>query len=437
MPHQTADAVVIGAGVIGCSVARSLAAGGRDVLVVDKLSGPGQGSTSSSSAIIRFNYSTLAGVATAWESHYAWLDWQNFLGGPDQDGGVARFIRTGALSLDAPVHDPGKVLRLFDQVGVPYEVWTAEQVREHFAWLDPARHYPPKALSDEAFWDEPDGEVGGYHCPDAGFVDDPGYAAHNLATSAQRLGVRFSMRTEVSGVDTSSGRVTGVMLADGTRIDTPVVVNVGGPASPKINSMAGVGDDFGIGNRPVRVEVNTVPVPAGFDPPDRPGPIVSDMDLGTYLRGTPSGDLIVGGAEPECDPVHYVEDGEDFDRHVTAAISEAQLLRAARRVPALQVPNTPKGIAACYDVADDWIPIYDKTAVPGFYVAIGTSGNQFKNAPVVGDYLRAIIDACESGHDHDTDPVRHTLPRTGLQIDLSAYSRLRQPDPNSSNTVMG
>ncbi len=127
-----------------------------------------------------------------------------------------------------------------------------------------------------------------------------------------------------------------------------------------------------------------MPAPPGFEVAGRPGPLVADVDLGTYFRGTPSGGLLVGGAEPECDPLEWLEDPDDYNPSVTRSIYEAQVYRAARRLPELGVPSTPRGIAAVYDVADDWIPIYDKTALPGFYVAIGTSGNQFKNAPLVG-----------------------------------------------------
>ncbi len=434
---RTADAVVIGAGIIGCSVAHALAGSGRSVTVVDRNPGPGLGSTSASSAIIRFNYSTLAGVATAWEAHWSWLDWEEFLGGPDEDGSLARFWKTGSLCLDAPAHDPAKVLRLFDQVGVPYDVLTPDAVRSAYPWLDPARHYPPKPVDSEAFWEDPDGEIGGYATPDAGFVDDPGFAAHNLATAARRRGVQFRFRATVSGIRREHDRVAGVDLSDGTRIDAPVVVNVSGPNSGQVNDLAGVAEDFTVRTRPLRVETHSVHAPPGFDVDGRPGPMVADIDLGTYFRGTPSGELHIGGAEPACDPLDWVEDPDDVNTSSTRALYEAQVYRAARRLPELTVPGTPRGIGAVYDVADDWIPIYDKTALPGFYVAIGTSGNQFKNAPLVGSYLTAIIDACEAGLDHDETPASFHLPRVGLDLDLSAYSRRRQPSPESSNTVMG
>src|ERR1044072_7185236 len=114
------------------------------------------------------------------------------------------------------------------------------------------------------------------------------------------------------------------------------------------------------------------------------------------------------------------------DVHPTAAVFEAQVTRAARRLPELAVPNRAGGVVGVYDVADDWTPLYDRTDLDGFYVAIGTSGNQFKNAPVVGQMMRRLIDACESGHDHDSDPVVWSAPVTGLEVNLGHYSRRRE-----------
>jgi sarcosine oxidase subunit beta len=54
---------------------------------------------------------------------------------------------------------------------------------------------------------------------------------------------------------------------------------------------------------------------------------------------------------------------------------------------------------------DDWIPIYDKSDLPGFYMAVGTSGNQYKNAPVVTGMMADLIDKVEAGHDHDNNPL--------------------------------
>jgi sarcosine oxidase, subunit beta len=90
-----------------------------------------------------------------------------------------------------------------------------------------------------------------------------------------------------------------------------------------------------------------------------------------------------------------------------------------------------------YDVASDWTPIYDRTSLEAFYVAIGTSGNQFKNAPLAGAFMAAIVAAVESGHDHEAEPVRHVGQYTGARINLGTFSRKRPVNTASSGTVMG
>ncbi|MEL5953553.1 FAD-dependent oxidoreductase [Streptomyces sp. CLV115] len=434
MPDESFDAVVIGAGVVGCSIAYALAADGRQVCVVDRGPAAGSGSTSASSAVVRFNYSTWAGVASAWEAKQAWDNWADHLGGVD-DAGLARFVTTGGLTLDTPNQDRSAVLSLFDQVGVPYEEWDEETLQARMPLLDPGRYYPPRAITDEAFWDDANGRLTAYWTPDSGFVDDPQLAAHNLMVAAERHGARFRFRSAVTAVSRTD-HVTGVTLADGTSLSAPVVVNVAGPHSGAINSLAGVGESFRVSTRPLRQEVHELRAPEGYSD-NGAGPLVADVDLGTYFRGTPSGGLIIGGTEPECDELQWLADPDTYKINPTKAVYDAQTFRAARRIPTLPVPGTPRGLAGVYDVSDDWIPIYDKTELPGYYVAIGTSGNQFKNAPVVGGFLAAIIHACENGHDHDIDPVHIQLPRTGHKVDLSHYSRLRDINPNSSFSVMG
>jgi sarcosine oxidase subunit beta len=426
------DAIVIGAGVIGTSVAFELGCDGMRVLSVDAGPGPGSGSTSASSAIVRFNYSTRTGVAAAWESKHLWEDWEGHLGGSDPTG-MARFVRCGGLVLDSPSQDRVTVAALFDELGVPYEHWTPAELRSRLPQLDPGCHFPPKSLQDEAFWQEPVGDVGACYMPDAGFVDDPALAAHNLMTAAERVGAQFRFRSSVAAIDRTSDRVSGVTLADGTRVTAPIVVNVAGPRSSAVNELAGVLDDFAIRTRPMRQEVHHVAAPAGWGDP---GPFVADLDLGTYFRGSPGGGLLIGGTEPACDPLQWLDDADVYDANPTQAIYKAQIYRVARRLPGLAVPDSPRGIAGVYDVSDDWIPIYDKTALPGYYVAIGTSGNQFKNAPVVGRFMAEIIGASEAGHDHDVEPVTVKLARTGHVIDLGHYSRTRPINTSSSFGVM-
>jgi sarcosine oxidase subunit beta len=202
--------------------------------------------------------------------------------------------------------------------------------------------------------------------------------------------------------------------------------------------MAEVDRDFSVTSRPLRQEVHEVPAPPGFDGPDgTPGVTLADPDLGIYVRTAGNGNILVGGMEPACDPLEWLDDADAYSPQPTRAVFDAQVLRAARRFPGLSVPNRPAGVAGVYDATTDWTPIYDRTAADGYYVAMGTSGNQFKNAPVVGLLMERLITAVEAGHDHDRTPVRVTLPRTGHEVDLSAYSRLRPVDADAPASVMG
>jgi glycine/D-amino acid oxidase-like deaminating enzyme len=430
----SAGAVVIGAGVVGCSIALALSLEGIPVTIVERAPGAGMGSTSASSAIVRFHYSTFAGVAVAWEAKHAWEDWASFLGVTDE-AGTARYFQTGALVLDTPGYDSERVLALYEQIGIPYVRLSGSQIREQFPYLSPGRFYPPRPPSDELFWAEPTGELGGFYTPEAGFVDDPGLAAHNLWAAATVHGATSLFRAEVAEVRRDTGAVTGVTLVDGRRVEAPIVVNAAGPHSAVINSLAGVLGDFGVSTRPLRQEVYTLPGPPELA--GELGPTVGDGDLGTYFRFAPGGSLLLGSQEPECDPLEWLADADDCDVRPTVAGFERNTLRLARRMPSVSVPNRPVGLASVYDVTDDWIPIYDKASLAGYYVAIGTSGNQFKNAPVIGAVMTALITDGRDGGDHDATPVRWTAPRTGNVIDLSHYSRLRTPNPDSSNTVLG
>jgi sarcosine oxidase subunit beta len=432
------DAVVIGAGVIGCAVAFELARGGRSVVVVDKGPGPGAGSTSASAAIIRFSYSTRDAILTAYESAAMWNDWPAHLGVTDPDG-MCRFIETGNLILRTTGYDGIRMMELWDEIEIAYEDLTPDALHRRFPWLDTGKYYPPKRIDDPAFADDPDGDLSAIYSPDAGFIDDPMLAAKNLAYAARQHGAEFRFRAEVVSVDRAGAgeheAVRGVTLADGRSFEAPIVVNVGGPHSSGINELAGVTGDMRIGHRALRQEVFAAPAPQGARLEDG-APLVADLDVGQYFRPQPGGTVLIGCTEPDCDEMHWVDDPDTNSEYPTVEVFETYMLRMARRVPEFGVPSRPTGIAALYDASDDWVPIYDRSSLPGYFMACGTSGNQFKNAPLAGQYMRAIIDAAAGGHDHDADPVQFTGARTGRQIDLGAFSRRREPAV-TSGTVMG
>jgi sarcosine oxidase subunit beta len=239
----------------------------------------------------------------------------------------------------------------------------------------------------------------------------------------------------VAGIERDEGRVTGVTLADGQHFVAPVVVNVAGPHSAVINKMAGVYDAMNIKTAALRHEVHHVPAPPGIDFMTG-GVVGADDDVGFYFRPEVGNNVLIGSVDPDCDDREFV-DPDDYDTSLTEEQWNAQVLRANRRIPSLGVPHDRKGIVDLYDVSDDWLPIYDRTDLDGFYVAIGTSGNQYKNAGVAGQVMADLIEAVEDGHDHDADPLQTTGHYTGRPIDMSAYSRNREINPDSSMSVHG
>ena len=434
--RHRAEVVIIGAGIIGTAIAFELSKRGYPTLNVDKLPAAGYGPTSNSCAIVRGHYSSREGVAMANESFAAWRDWDRYVGVADE-AGTARYVETGVILIKSPNGHHEKVLEHYRALGIKYEEWTPEQLVQRAPIYSTASFWPPTRPSDPAFWKEPEAEIAGaVFTPNGGYVLDPLLATHNLQRATEAAGGRFLFNREVSEVRRDATRVRGVTLTDGTAIEAPIVVNVAGPHSFAINRLAGVEDDMNVKTRALRHEVHQVPAPDGFDF-EANGVMTSDGDSGIYFRPAGGNQIIVGSEDPACDPRQWIHDLASFDRGVTEAQWEAQVYRLARRIPGLQIPTERIGVVDLYDVSDDWIPIYDKSNLPGFYMAIGTSGNQFKNAPIVGHMVAELIQAVENGHDHDADPIAVTAPCTKVKLNSGFYSRRREINPNSSFSVAG
>ncbi|HCK74271.1 MAG: FAD-binding oxidoreductase [Acidimicrobiales bacterium] len=434
MAKQTYDVVVIGSGVIGSSITFELGKRGFKTLTIDKNGGAGLGSTSFSSAIVRFTYSTYAGVAMSYEGLRYWENWSDHVNlKPKSD--LAQFHQCGMVSLKDGGGHHDRVLPFFDAIGIPYEHWSEKDFKNRLPELDLHRFGPPSRPEEDQFWDQPTEMLpGGLFTPEAGFVSDPQLAAENLRHAASAIGCNFQFNAEVVSISRKAGHVNGVVLRDGTTIATPVVINAAGPHSRAINQMAGALDDMTINTSPLRQEVHHVPAPRELEV-DQRGVTIADDDNGIYVRPDVGKNILVGSTEPDCDPLVWVD--ADHESEIDPAQWEAQVLRLNRRIPAVGVPHRKKGVVGVYDVSDDWIPIYDRTCINGFYVAIGTSGNQFKNAAVAGFCMSELVEAVEGGLDHDSEPLVVTGPHTSLQIDMGNFRRTRQINPDSSMSVHG
>jgi len=434
---ESFDAIVIGAGVIGGAVAHELSGRGWRTLSVDKAPQAGSGSTSNSCAIVRFSYSSVAGINLAWEGMHYWKDWASYIGAEDELG-LIEYHQTGQVVFQPPgerTHS-ARVKMLWDQLDIPHEVWDAETLQSRYPYLDLGLFGPPTRPDDDAFWKEPVGAIEkAYFAPDAGYVSDPQLSCHNLQRGAEARGATFWFNSEVVSIDRWDDRVAGVTLADGRAPRAPVVINVAGPHSYVVNQMAGVFDQMNIKTRALRHEVHHVPAPAGVTTSGG-APTGADDDLGIYFRPEVGDNLLIGSGDPACDEREFV-DPDNYDTTINEEQWRVQVLRANRRIPSLGVPHERRGIVDLYDVSDDWIPIYDRTDLDGFYVAIGTSGNQYKNAGSAAQMMADLIEAVEGGHDHDADPLTTTGRYTTRPLEIGFFSRNREVDPHSSMTVHG
>jgi sarcosine oxidase subunit beta len=430
------DVVIIGAGVIGCAMALEMSRRGYRTLNVDKAPVAGAGSTINSCAIVRFSYSTTSGVIFSWEGAQYWNDWANYIG-TDDELGLIDYHKCGQLLLttETSAH-AAKVAALWEELDIPYENWSVDELGRRFPILDHGLYGPPARPEDPGFWRDSHGSItGALFAPDAGYVSDPQLSCHNLQRGAEALGGAFWFGAEVNGISTAHDAVSGITLADGRTVTAPVVVNVAGPHSSIINKMAGVYDSMNIKTAALRHEVHHVPAPEGYDFMAN-GLVGADDDIGFYFRPEVGNNVLIGSIDPECDPRVFV-DPDDYDTSLSDSQWEAQVLRANRRIPTLGVPHDKKGVVDLYDVSDDWIPIYDRTDLDGFYVAVGTSGNQYKNAGAAGQLMAELIEAVQSGHDHDADPLQITGAYTGRPIDVGFYSRNRSINTESSMSVHG
>ncbi len=430
------DAIIIGAGVIGAATAFELAKAGWKTLSLDRNAVAGHGSTAGSCAIVRMHYSTLDGTAFAWEGYHYWRDWAEYLGLPAGTE-LAQFREVGCLVLKTEANGyMAKHIANSAALGCPFEEWDADAILARWPHLCLESFAPARRMDDPAFGEPNGGRIGGaVFWPNAGYVTDPALSAQNLADAAKAHGAAFRMGATVEAVLREGGRVKGVRLAEGEEIHAPVVINVAGPGSAAVNELAGVLDDMTIATRPLRQEVVHVPAPEGVDW-ERDGTIISDSDIACYSRPEHGNHILVGSEDPPCDAHRWVEADTGYD----TAFSDqwtTQAMRYAQRVPALGIPQQARGVVDLYDASTDWIPIYDRSALPGFYMACGTSGNQYKNAPIAGKLMAALVAYCEGGRDHDAEPMRFTLPYIGREIDAGFYSRRRPVNEESSFSVLG
>src|SRR5690606_27021123 len=191
----------------------------------------------------------------------------------------------------------------------------------------------------------------------------------------------------------------GVTLTDGTRIVAEAVVLAAGPHNGPMLRSIRADDDFGVRLPRVRTEEVPVRAPTGIDMMTQ-GVHLVDLDLDTNSRPEGADGFHGGSNQGLPEEQVLLDDPDDFSPSVTAEGWERLTLRLARRIPELGIPRSRSGIVGIIDATEDWVPVYDRTRFDGLFVAAGTSGSQFKVAPIVGELMRHVIEATLDGRDH-------------------------------------
>jgi sarcosine oxidase subunit beta len=348
------DAIVVGAGVVGASIAFHLAERGIETLVLDP-NGPAGGSTAHSGALVRCHYPTSLEADLAWESLTEYFEpWG------ERVGGGCGFTRTGFAYLageeriEALQHN----VNLQQKVNVQTELIGPEELRG----LDPSLDLDGVALA--AY--EP---RGGYADPTAttvGFVE-----------AARRLGASFERR-RVTGLRVGEQRISGVETEDGPVEAGTVVLAAGAWSVPLA---ASIGLELPIS--PVRVQV------ALFERPYSLATHLTIIDSvsGFYARPAAERNTLIGLR----DSYEWLEDAEEWNPNPDPDFVEEAADLLGKRVPALEDAPYRTGRSGVLDTTPDGRPILGPEGPEGLYLAVGWSGTGFKKAPAVGNELATWI----------------------------------------------
>ena len=353
---HTADVVLIGGGIVGSSIAYHLvAAGCKNVLVVERETAQGKGSTGKSMGGVRAQFSTPVNIQMSLYSIPFYASFEERLGYPcDYRAQGYLFCATSEKQM--------AYLR------ANYEKQVAMGLKNvRLVAGDEIRSMFPLLRADDI--------VGGSFCSTDGFVD-PYSAMVGFMTWAIDHGATLWKNATVTGIT----RQQGSFEIETTRetISTRTVVNCAGPWAASIAKMAGI--DLPV--EPLRrMLVPTEP----FDRFPHTAPMIIDMSNGFHFRPESRGFLLAWN-DPEETPGYK----PDFE----ASFIEKILTRAADRVPVFEnvEVNPKRAWAGLYEMTPDHHPILGESPeVPGFFFANGFSGHGVMHAPATGKILSDLI----------------------------------------------
>ncbi len=354
---ETADVVIIGAGIVGSSIAYHLgAAGCRNVLVIERETSPGKGSTGKSMGGVRAQFATPVNIQMSMYSIPFYAAFEETLGYPCgyRPQGYM-FVATREAHMN--------YLRANLERQVALGLKTARLVS-----AGEIRSSYPQLRGDDI--------VGGSCCSTDGFVD-PYSAMNGFMSWAVDHGAHLWKNTSVTGIKVERTRVTAVETSRGM-VSTSTVVNAAGPWAAEVAALAGV-------ELPVeplrRMLVPTEP----FDRFPRTAPMIIDMTNGFHFRPESLGFLLAWN-----DPAETPGFKTDFE----PSFIEKVLTRAADRVPVFEnlAVNPKRAWAGLYEVTPDHHCILGAVdQVRGLFLANGFSGHGVMHAPATGKILSDLV----------------------------------------------
>ncbi|HET7037721.1 MAG TPA: FAD-binding oxidoreductase [Thermomicrobiaceae bacterium] len=354
---QTADTVIIGAGVNGASLAMHLARAGAGKIVVVERRHLGAGASGKSGALVRMHYTNEPETRLARVSLDYFQHWGELVGGDCGFQPVGLLVFAAREQRD----DLEANVAMQRELGVNTHLISAADARE----LDPA-----------LFVDDVD--VVAYE-PDSGYAD-PNATTYGFARAAMALGVEFQLDTPALRVLTEAGRVTGVETTRGTIQAGNVVITAGAWAN---GLLAPLGIDLGLAPRPARVAVFR----AAFERPTRQLTYIDKInDL--WARPT-DGDCTLSGTEgAQVGPVD--------PEHVIESLSQEQIeltrQQLANRFPSIRHSTMRGNWAGVLMMSPDSRPVIGRLEeYEGLYCMAGDSGTSFKTAPAIGKCLSELI----------------------------------------------
>jgi len=354
---ETADVVIIGGGIVGASIAWHLTeAAVRNVLIVERETHQGKGSTGKSMGGVRAQFATAPNIQMSMYSIQFYSEFDERLGQPAgyRPQGYL-FVATAQKHLD--------YLRTNQRLQHSLGLTQARMVTH-----DEIVACVPQLRNDDI--------LGGSFCPSDGFVD-PYSVMTGFTTCAVERGVRVWRSTEVTAVHRNAKSISGVETTRGP-VSTRTVVNAAGAWAAQVAALAAI--DLPV--EPLRRQlVPTEP----FEGISHEIPMVVDMTDGFHIRPEGLGFLLAWN-----DP----EETAGFKTEFESSFIEKILDRAADRAPCFEnvAVNPKKAWAGLYEVSPDhhcilgWVD-----ELPGFFCANGFSGHGVMHAPATGKILADLI----------------------------------------------